>query len=212
MLFAPLPQAMREALRASAPLRRFADGQLIQSRGDTPDGFWLIEEGRVSVGQFRPDGDFRGVAMLGPGDSYGELAMLSGRTRIVDAVARGPAALRAIRTSAFDRLLAVDPDAMRLLLAALASQLQETLDLLANLRRGSTVMRAARLLANFAGSGPATRTLALTQQEVADLLGVTRATANLALRYLEETGLVERGYGTIAVPEPARLALVARRD
>jgi CRP-like cAMP-binding protein len=204
LLFDSLPPAVREGLRTAAPVRRFADGQIIQHKGDAADGFWLIEEGAVSVGQFLEGGDFRGVALLGPGDSYGELAVLAGRPRIVDAVARGEARLRHIGAAGFEAALASDAAAMRALLGAMAAQLQETLDLLAGFRRGSNAGRAAGLIANLTGG--AAREVAVTQQEIADLLGVTRATANGALAQLEKAGLIVRGYGTIRVPDPARLA------
>jgi CRP-like cAMP-binding protein len=207
MLFAALPAGLQEELRAALPPRAFADGRLIQSRGQAADGFWLIEEGAVSVGQFLPHGEFRAIALLVPGDSYGELAVLSGRPRIVDAVARGPARLRLVRQAAFERVLAANPGAMRALLGAMSAQLQETLDLLAGVRRGSTVARAASLVANLAGGGAQPRTVAVTQQEIADLLGVTRATANGALGELEVAGLLRRAYGAIEVPDPAGLRL-----
>lgn len=207
MLFDALPVAVRAALRDAAPTRRFGDGQIIQHKGQAAEGFWLIEEGAVSVGQFTAEGDFRGVALLGPGDSYGELAVLSGRPRIVDAVARGEARLRHIGTGAFERALAADPATMRALLGAMAAQLQETLDLLAGFRRGSNAARAAGLIANLAGGGAGE--VMVTQQEIADLLGVTRATANGALAMLEAKGLIARGYGMIAVPDPARLRLAS---
>jgi CRP/FNR family cyclic AMP-dependent transcriptional regulator len=207
LLFDALPPGVREGLRAAAPLRGFADGQLIQHKGDAAAGFWLIEEGAVSVGQFMADGDFRAVALLGPGDSYGELAVLSGRPKIVDAVARGEARLRHIAAASFEAALAADPAAMRALLGGMAAQLQETLDLLAGFRRGSSAARAAGILANLAGGGAGE--VAVTQQEIADLLGVTRATANAALAELEAAGAIARGYGRIAVVDPARLRLAA---
>ena len=207
MLFDALPEAMRTVLVAASPTRRFADGQIIQHKGQAAGGFWLIEEGAVSVGQFTAAGEFRAVALLGPGDSYGELAVLSGQPRIVDAVARGEARLRAIGAAAFERALAADSAAMRALLGALSAQLQETLDLLAHTRRGTVTPRAAALIANLAGGNAGSVTV--TQQEIADLLGVTRATANAALAELEGSGLIQRGYGALRVLDPARLRLLA---
>ena len=64
MLFASLDRASG-ASETRARLREFADGQIIQQRGQVADGFWLIEEGAVMVGQFGRDGDFRAVALLG---------------------------------------------------------------------------------------------------------------------------------------------------
>lgn len=209
MLFEALPEAVRQQLRDRAPVRTLADGQLIHQRGSAPDGFCLIEAGTVSVGQFLANGEFRSVALLGPGDSYGELAILSGRPRIVDSLARGPAQVRIIGGALFERVLADHPAAMRALLGALAAQLQETLDLLAGIRNGTSVARAAGILGNLAGGGHRPRTVAITQQEIADLLGVTRATANAALRDLEQAGLIRRSYGAITVFEPARLRMRA---
>ncbi|MGN6496561.1 MAG: Crp/Fnr family transcriptional regulator [Tsuneonella sp.] len=209
MLFSALPPALQGALRSGAPLRRFADGQLIQQKGDAARGFWLIEEGAVAAGQFLESGEFRAVALLGPGDSYGELAWLSGNPRIVDAVARGPAALRHIDGAGFERALAADPAAMRALLGAMATQLQEVLDLLPAIRRGSIAARAAAVLANLAGGGGAPREVTVTQQELADLLGVTRASVSGALGKLESAGLIERAYGRIRVPDAARLRAAA---
>lgn len=208
-MFASLPVMLRERLRSTASPRRFGDGQIIQQRGDPARGFWLIEEGAVAIGQFLPEGEFRAVALLGPGDSYGELALLAGRPRIVDAVARGPAVLRQIDGTAFEREMMMHPEAMRTLLGVIASQLQEVLDLLAGLRRGTTVARAAALLANLAGEGHGPQRATLTQHELADLLGVSRVTANAALRTLERAGLIQRKYGTIEVPDVVRLRAVS---
>ena len=88
------------------------------------------------------------------------------------------------------------------MLGALSEQLQDSLDQLAGLRRGSTPARLAGLLANLVGEGGVTR---ITQQELAELLGVTRATANAALRTLEDAGIIERGYGAIRVSDPEGL-------
>lgn len=209
MLFEALPDSARRQLRDHAPAQSFTDGQLIHQRGTAPDGFCLIEEGTVSVGQFLANGEFRSVALLGPGDSYGELAILSRRPRIVDSLARGPARVRFIGSALFERVLASDPVAMRALLGALAAQLQETLDLLAGIRSGNSLARTAGLLGNLAGGGHVPRTVNITQQEIADLLGVTRATANAALARLEQAGLIARSYRAITVHEPARLRIRA---
>lgn len=209
MMFSVLAPELQARLREAAAPRRFADGQLIQQRGDAARGFWLIEEGAVAAGQFRADGEFRQVALLGPGDSYGELALLAGRPRIVDALARGPATLRHIDGAAFERALAEDPAAARALLGAMAAQLQEVLDAMAGIRRGTATVRAAGLLANLCGGREGAQRVAVTQQEIADLLGVTRATANGALGELERAGLVRRGYGAIAVADIAALRRLA---
>lgn len=209
MLFSSLDAELQRQLRERASLRSFSNGQLIQQRGEEADGFWLIESGSVSVGQYLPDGEFRGIALLGPGDSYGELALFARRPRVVDAIARAPTEARFIRGSDFERLLVANPGAMRHLLGALSLQLQEMLDIIAGIRRGTATSRIAGMLANLSGAAEEPVALSVTQQELGELLGLTRATVNATLRELEQAGLVERGYGRLTVRDPAALRLAA---
>jgi CRP/FNR family cyclic AMP-dependent transcriptional regulator len=199
MLFATLPDDVQRFLREQSPVRHFGDGQIIQQRGDEGDGFWLIEEGAGTIGQFRPDGAFRGVARLGPGDSWGELAVLTRSPRVVDAVSRGESKVRFIRASLFEGVIANRPDAMRPMLGALAGQLQEAIGLLAGQRKDSALARVAGTLATMAHDQALPASFAMTQDELAELLGLTRATVNAALRKLQSLGLVERRYGAVSV-------------
>lgn len=212
MLFSTLPTETQAALAGKAPLRRLADGEIIQQRGDAAREFWLIEHGSVAVGQFQSDGTFRAIALLGPGDSYGELALLTGQPRVVDAVSRGASTVRAIAGAAFERQLAERPAVMRGLLDALARQLQEQLDLMAGIRRGTAEARVAAMLARLAGDSPAPARVRVAQHELGELLGLTRATVNAALRSLEQQGLVARGYGVITIRDPAALRQVGAAD
>lgn len=209
MLFSALDPALRVHLLRSAAVREFSDGQIIQQRGDKADGFWLIEEGSVVVGQFLPEGEFRAVAVLGAGDSYGELAVFAGKPRIVDAVSRGNSRVRLIAARPFLEALGNYPASTRALLGALSEQLQDTLSQLAGLRRGTNPQRLAAILANMASDQAPPVSVKVTQQELAELLGVTRATANAALRELQQRRLVQRGYGAILIPDRDRLAQFA---
>lgn len=205
MLFATLPEEQRAALVAAAPARPFAEGAIIQQRGEEAGGFYLIESGSVTVGQFLASGDFRSFALFGPGDSWGELAMFARRPRVVDAIARAPSLVRFIPTATLDRVLAGNPQVMRELLGALSSQLQEVLDVMAGIRRGSARPRVAAILATLTRDANTTANIAITQQELAELLGLTRATVNSVLGELEGAGIIARGYGTIRVLDRAAL-------
>lgn len=209
MLFSALPTALQERLRADAPSREYASSQIIAQRGDEAKGFWLIEKGSVSIGQFFPDGEFRGVAVIGPGDSWGELAMFASRPRVVDAIARTRSEVRHIRAALFEALLEEHPAASRALLGTLSQQLQETLNIVAGIRRGSAGARVAGLLATMSEGSPLPARIAMSQQELADLLGLTRATVNAALRGQEKLGLLRRAYGSIEVLDRDGLAISA---
>lgn len=209
MLFSVLPEEVRRFLEDSAATQRFEGGQIIQQRGDQPDGFWVIESGSIAVGQFLASGEFRGVALLGPGDSWGELAMFASRPRVVDAVARSPSAVRHIRADLFDAAIERHPQALHPLLSALSEQLQETLDVVAGIRRGSAQARLAGLLASLSRDEPLPSRLAISQQELGELLGLTRATVNKALGEFEERALIARGYGFVEVRKREALRQLA---
>lgn len=209
MLLSVLPGPLQVELEQGAPIRLFEQGQLIQQRGEEPNGFWLIVSGSVSVGRFLADGEFRGVALLGAGDSWGELALFAGRPRVVDAVARSNCALRHIAGPRFEAALRADPAALRFLLGALSQQLQETLDVVAGIRRGSAKARVAAMLATLSGRGDGSVRVAISQQELGELLGLTRASVNAALREFEERAIVRRSYRAIEIIDPDLLALEA---
>lgn len=206
MLFDALEEELKARLVNQNHPRAYGDGQIIHHRGEKADGFWLIDEGAVRIGQFLPDGEFRAMAVLGRGDSWGELAMFTQRPRVVDAVSRGEARVRFIPAGAFLPALAEYPGSSHALLSALSAQLQDTIDELTGMRRGTNPSRLAGILVNLAGPDDA---VAISQQELAELLGVTRATANTALRTLEEGGFIRRGYRKIVIAERERLALFA---
>lgn len=208
-LFAALPDGVRQRLMLGAPTQRFSDGQLVTLRHEEATGFWLIEAGSVRVGQFSERGDFDAIAQLGPGDSYGELAVLSGQRRVVDAIAQEGTVLRWIRSANYERELANDAVASRALLSALARQLQEQLDAMVERGRLSATGRVAVTLARMASGGQTN--VAISQQEIAELVGTTRMTVSTSLAQLESAGLLSRGYGKIEVLDLKSLRRFSRR-
>ena len=204
-LFGAIDGALRTQLLGDALLREVGDGQIIQQRGDASAGFWVIEQGRVKIGQYQASGEFRGIAVLVAGDSWGELAVLAQNKRAVDAVADGPARLRWIAASAFEQALECDSASLRKLTGVLAEELQEVLGLLAATGQGDNYARVAAMLTNLAGAGKGEAEIAIGQQELGELLGLTRVTINKILGGLEREGLIRRGYRKICVVDRQKL-------
>lgn len=209
MMFAVLEPCLQDELRNRSPIQKFSDDQIIQQKGEYAKGFWLIEEGSVAVGQFLPHGEFRGTALLGPGDSWGELAMFAKRPRIVDAISRGKSLVRHIGESDFNSVLARHPEAMRDLLGSLSWQMQQLIDVVSGIRRGSAVPRIAAMLLTLSGETERATSIAITQQELGEQLGLTRATINTALREFERQGAIRRSYGAIEVLDHSRLQIAS---
>ncbi len=199
--------ALAAVLRGAGQRLSFAAGQLIQQQGDVGDGFWMIESGRVAICRFAPDGGVTTFAVLGSGDLFGELAHFAGTARQVDAVADDAAVLVRVGAAQVDRLLAEQPDFARWLLASLANQLRAALDLIDRDRTLSADARLARLLLDLADrEGPL---LKVTQQSLADRVGLSRVTIGQVLGRLELAGAVRRHYRQIAVIDRAILSRCA---
>lgn len=186
------------ALLAGAGRRqRFSAGETIQQQGDEACGFWLVEQGSVMACRFGSEGDLTVYAVLGPGDLFGELAHFSEVSRQVDAVAESDAVLVRIDPPLIDHLLESEPEFARWLLKSLANQLRTALDRIESDRSLPAPARIARALAGLAENGGPE--VEITQQQLADLVGVSRVTVGQALRSLEATGLIQRRYGRITV-------------
>ena len=209
MLFSALSAELRAQLSSSAPAKQYSEDQIIQQRGETAHGFYLIASGSVSIGHFLSNGQFRAVALLGPGDSWGELAMFANRPRVVDAIARGACEVRFVRRADFEAAIADRAEEMRMLLGAMSVQFQDMLDVMAEIRRGTAHARVAGLLDALAGASPLPANVRLTQQELGELLGLTRVTINAALKELEAAGAIARRYGQIEVLDKAALDLAS---
>lgn len=199
--------ALAARLRREGVRRRFPAGALIQQQGDRGVGLWLVESGTVSLCRFAPDGAVTVYGVLGAGDLFGELAHFAQVPRQVDAVADGDAVLIRIGPALVDRLLRDDPAFAPWLLKSLANQLRAALDRIDGAHRFAARARIARALADMARrDGPI---LALTQQGLGELVGVSRVTAGQVLRQLEADGLIALRYRCVEVRDPARLAALA---
>lgn len=209
MLFSAMSVELQEALVKRSSVKEFSEGQIIQQRGERANGFYLIESGSVTVGRFFKSGEFRGVAVLGPGDSWGELAMFSERLRVVDAIARSDCTIRFVRAQDFDMAIANRPMEFRALLAALSKQLQDTLDIMSGIRLGSAHNRVAGLLTTIAEPSMKPARIRITQQELGELLGLTRATVSGVLKELERAGVLTRRYGFVEIHNLEKLQIAA---
>lgn len=185
----------------------FAAGETIQKQGDRFDGFWLVESGAVTVCRYGADGELTIYGVLGPGDLFGELAHFSGVPRQVDAVAEGAAQLVRIDAALVDRLLAERPEVARWLLRSLANQLRATLDRIESDRHLPAPDRVARALYELSQDGRTT--VSVTQQQLADYVGLSRVSVGQVLGRLERVGLIRRGYRALDIVDRAALAPAA---
>lgn len=204
-LFAAFPSDLQEQLRKSAIRKSFRDGQFLYHRGDPADGLWLIVKGQVKIGSYSDLGEMQVVAIMGEGDSFGELACFGQFPRVVDAQAMGLVEAYWITDSQLTKAMASSAEVTRELLRILATQLQEALNNMFFFRNMSAPQRLAQRLLALADGKTAPIDLHIRQQELAELIGVSRMTIATSLAELEKAGLIERHYRYLTVLNPAAL-------
>ena len=206
-LLADLGPTERRAVLARMHRRAFAAGEIVCHEGDLADTVHFVVEGRVVAWRASESGDVHAYAVMGPGQTFGELAMIrrdGRRTATVEAIE--PTVTMTLSYVEFERLCAEHPEVNRLLLRLLAARVSRLTEALMEALHQPAEQRVVRRLAGLCdvyasspsrGEGPVL--VPLHQTDLAELAGVTRPTANRVLRHLESEGVVELLRGRICV-------------
>lgn len=196
-LFHDLGRPELEELGRASREQVLAKGSLILAAGDPGDALHLIVSGAVKVFQTSDDGRDKTLAILGPGDCLGEVAILDGGTRSASAQTLTETRLLTLPRTSFREVLRRQPQIAEQLLLVLAERLRKAnqqVEQLAFRDARGRVVSALLALADGhgVGSGGGRRIeLRLTHQELADFAGTTRETSTRILAELAELGLVQ---------------------
>ena len=123
-LFDCLDEAELESLAALTVARTYDKGQMIILADDVGESFFMISQGEVKISIVHEDGREVIFSMLGPGQVFGELALLDGRPRSANVVALRDSELVSLRRRDFLQLLCDKPGVATAMLAELASRLR----------------------------------------------------------------------------------------
>ncbi|GMA40032.1 Crp/Fnr family transcriptional regulator [Mobilicoccus caccae] len=213
-LLSALDDAARNRLRDVGARRHFRRGEVVFHAGDAANSMHLVLSGHVSVQITTRSGDLAILTVLGPGSSFGEIALLreeSERSATVSAL--DPVETFVLGKADFLRLRATLPAMDRYLVDQLAryirrqdARLVEALYVAVDKR----VLRRVLAMARLYGDGGAGTVIPLTQDVFASMAGTTRPTANQVLRAAERDGLVTMSRGRIRIEDPSGLARRAR--
>lgn len=212
-LLSGIAEDARRQVLSHARRRRFRRGEVVFHEGDAGDTLHLVTRGRFAVRVTTPLGDVATLLVLGPGGHFGELAIVAPGPRNATVAALDDAETLSLHRDNVIELQRSLPSVATALVDGLVTeirrlshQLLEALYLPADQR----VLR--RLLDLISGdeadAGPVT--IPLTQDELAQLAGTTRPTANRVLRDAVDAGLVELHRGRIVVLDQEGLVRRAR--
>jgi CRP-like cAMP-binding protein len=205
-----VPEEEIQHVLSVARRRRFARNEVVFHRDDPGDSLHLIVKGRFAIRIANPRGETVMMGLRGPGDHFGEMALVAkDRPRAATLVALEDAETFAVSKAEFDRLRIQYPGVNDVLLWLLAGEVRllderflETMYLSAEKR----LLRRLCELAEFYPRADGATEVPLTQEQLAELAGTSRATVNRVLRDEEERGTVELRRGKTIVRDVQSLA------
>jgi len=195
-LFAELEPGELEALSRAAERREFVRDEVIFAVNEAGDGLYVIAGGRVKVCVSSSGGKELILATLGPGQFFGEMALLDDAPRSASVVAQLPTLAYRIKRDEFEKLLEQHPGIARKLLRELSLRLRRSNAQMESLATLDVVGRLARYFISLAkqhgqilGNGwVAVRRP--THQDIANSIGTSRETVTRLINDLEQRGLV----------------------
>ncbi len=181
--------------------RRFARNEVVFHEGDPAESFHLLLRGHAAVRITTSLGNVAMLRVLGPGQIFGELALIDPAPRNATLVALDASETLALHRQHLDELRQSHPSVDRLLLEAVIGEVRRLSAQLVELMYVPVDKRLHRRLVDlcslYGGEPPVT--IPLTQEDLAQLTGTTRPTANKVLRSAEEAELLRVGRGRIEV-------------
>jgi len=209
-LFAGLRPDALDGLAAQLRRHTFKRGTMIFHKDQTGDALYVIESGRVRIFLPTESGTELTVEVSGPGDVFGELALLDGRPRSASAETLEDTTAFTLTREEFKAHLAATPQLAVALIELLSTRLRHVTEYAESLAHLDVHARLARTLLEMADRYGVKRNgieidLDLTQADLAAMVGATRERVNRALAAFRAQGLLELRGRKIALLDTTRL-------
>ena len=205
MLLRGLSETDRRVILAGARRRKFARREVLFHEGDLGDSVHLVASGHIGLRVTTPLGDTATMRVLGPGEFFGELAVLDAGHRSATAIAFDRVETLTIQRTQFDQPITQSSAAQHALTGALAAEIRRLAAALTEAMYLPADERFWRrmldMLEVFVGDDATSGEIPLTQEELAQLAGATRPTVNRLLRDAQEHDAVTLRRGVVQVDD-----------
>src|SRR5712671_1585766 len=186
-------------------------GTTIVSKGDPGNSLIAVISGTVKISVTSSDGRSAILNLIGPGEIFGEVAVLDGHARTADATANTNCEIYVIDRRDFIPFVRSQPALAMKFIELLCTRLRWTSDqveevILQNLpgRLASALLRLTERHKEAQGE----RTIAITQQELSEMVGMTRESINKQLRVWAGRNWVRLEHGAIVVLDARSLQAI----
>jgi CRP/FNR family cyclic AMP-dependent transcriptional regulator len=192
-LFSDLDAAELELLSSKAVTRQYARNTIIINEGDRSDSLYIIRSGSVKI--FLSDADGREVILniQGPGEYFGELALIDSGPRSASVMTQDKATLSLISKADFEDFMRQHPAATIKIMCGMVKRLRALTESVRSLALMDVYGRVAGLLLKLSKPEGDMRVIRdpMTQQDIADRVGASREMVSRILKDLKSGGYIE---------------------
>lgn len=192
----------------------YASGAIVFRKGDPADHLMIVLQGRVSLSSAGSNGRQVLFDFIGPGRCFGEVALIEGTSRKLDAVAVKRSIVFALRRRDVLACLEMHPEIAIRIIRVLCARLSRAMEMLEERTQLGLPSRSARMLLRLAseyGNGKRID-LKISQTEMAGLVGATREKVNRQLCAWCRSGVLAIDEGHLAILDRRALHAIADQD
>jgi CRP/FNR family cyclic AMP-dependent transcriptional regulator len=215
-LFAELDEGSAAALEQAMGTLRLTKGEILFREGETEDRLYVVVAGKIKLGRSGSAGRENLLAVLGPGQMFGELSVFDPGPRSTTATAVTAVEIRTLEHDELMHWIEGHPEVARSLLGQLAGRLRRANDVVADLVFSDVPGRVAKQLLELARRFGDRKDDGvhvhhdLTQEELAQLVGASRETVNKALADFAARGWIRLEPRSVTLLDVERVERRAR--
>ncbi len=200
--------ALTELADASA-VRTLRRNDVLFAEGDESNELYVVTRGRLAMVNRSEDGRESVVALMEPGDLFGEMPLFDGYARSTDARALEMSEVMAVPYEPLQKIYRDEPTQLTRVVALLAGRLRTMDTVLADSVFLDVTGRTAKRLLEMAGDR-SEFSLPVTQEELAGMVGASRERVNKAIASFVRLGWLDQRERRYIILKRDQLELRAR--
>jgi len=209
-LFADLGPDALKRIAGLCHTQHLAAGETLFQKGDEGNALFGIRRGQIRIESGASDGSRLTLNFQGPGDVFGEIAVLDGQTRSADAVAAEPTELFVLRREDFLAYLEREPKVAIKLLELVCRRIRQASERMEESMLQPLPVRMARRLCALAEDYGSE--VHISQEQLGIYVGAARESVNRQLQLWRRDGILQLKRGRIELLNLKRLATEARTE
>ena len=190
-LFRSLSDEALQRVVGQSSSTRLKRGDVLFDEGDPAGELFVVDTGLIAIANRSPDGKESVVALMGPGDVFGEMGLFDGGGRSAQGRALETSEVHTVPYEALRTELHSEPQLLWSVVELLARRLRSMDEALADTVFLDVTGRTAKRLLELAGAADEFQ-LPVTQEELAGLVGASRERVNKALASFIRLGWIEQ--------------------